>query len=109
MAAKLKVLQDQAKGAGERAKAQIERRIADLKANRDLRSRKLSQTKPPPSPTSVEACPAKNGKRFCEKDMLKQEVERDDRSKKVIPLWRPAIAMCEAPSSKETSNARSPV
>jgi hypothetical protein len=43
MAAKLKVLQDQAEGAGERAKAQIERRMTDLKANLDLRSGKLSQ------------------------------------------------------------------
>jgi uncharacterized membrane protein len=43
MEAKLKVLQDQAEGAGERAKAQIERRMADLKANFDLRSGKLSQ------------------------------------------------------------------
>ena len=43
MASKLKALQDQAKGVGDRAKARIERRIADLKANFDLRSSKLSQ------------------------------------------------------------------
>jgi hypothetical protein len=44
MGAKLKVLQDQAKGAGDRAKARIERRISDLKKNFDLHSKKLSQT-----------------------------------------------------------------
>jgi len=43
MAAKLKALQDQTKGVDERAKARIERRIADLKANFNLRSSKLSQ------------------------------------------------------------------
>jgi hypothetical protein len=43
MAAKLKALQDQAKGVDERVKARIERRIADLNANFNLRSSKLSQ------------------------------------------------------------------
>jgi uncharacterized membrane protein len=43
MGAKRKVLQDQAKGAGDRAKARIERRISDLKKNFDLHSKKLSK------------------------------------------------------------------
>jgi uncharacterized protein YlxW (UPF0749 family) len=43
MAAKLKALQDQAKGVDERVKARIERRIADLNANFNLRSSKLNQ------------------------------------------------------------------
>jgi uncharacterized membrane protein len=42
-AAKLKALQDQAKGVDQRVKARIERRIADLNANFNLRSSKLSQ------------------------------------------------------------------
>ena len=43
MGAKRKVLQDQAKGAGDRARARIERRISDLKKNFDLHSKKLSK------------------------------------------------------------------
>jgi uncharacterized membrane protein len=43
MGAKRKVLQDQAKGAGDRAKARIERRISDLKKNFDLHSKKLAK------------------------------------------------------------------
>jgi uncharacterized membrane protein len=43
MGAKRKVLQDQAKGAGDRAKARIQRRISDLKKNFDLHSKKLSK------------------------------------------------------------------
>jgi len=43
MGAKRKVLQDQAKGAGDRAKARIKRRISDLKKNFDLHSKKLSK------------------------------------------------------------------
>lgn len=41
--AKVKALQDQAKGASERGKARIEKRIADVKADLDIRSKKLSQ------------------------------------------------------------------
>lgn len=43
MDARVKALQDQAHGASERAKARIEKRIADAKADFDVRSKKLNQ------------------------------------------------------------------
>jgi len=39
----VKALQDQAKGANERARARIERRIGDVKADFAVRSKKLNQ------------------------------------------------------------------
>lgn len=41
--ARIKALQDQAKGASERTKARIDKRIADVRAEFDLRSRKLNR------------------------------------------------------------------
>ncbi len=41
--AKIKALQDQVKGASDRSKARIEKRIADVKADFDVRSKKLNQ------------------------------------------------------------------
>ena len=43
MDARIKALQDQAKGASAGAKARIEKRIADAKADFDVRSKKLNQ------------------------------------------------------------------
>jgi len=43
MDARVKALQDQAKGASDRTKARIEKRIADAKADFDVRSKKLNQ------------------------------------------------------------------
>jgi hypothetical protein len=43
MDARVKALQDQAKGASDRAKARIEKRIADAKADFGMRSKKLNQ------------------------------------------------------------------
>ena len=42
--ARIKALQDQAKGASDRTKARIEKRIADVKADFDVRSKKLNQS-----------------------------------------------------------------
>ena len=43
MEAKIKTLQAQAKGASDRAKARIDKRIAAAKADFDVRSKKLNQ------------------------------------------------------------------
>ena len=43
MDARIKSLQDQAKGASEHAKARIEKRIAEVRAEFEVRSKKLNQ------------------------------------------------------------------
>jgi hypothetical protein len=40
---RIKALQDQAKGASDRTKARIEKRIAEVKADFEVRSKKLNQ------------------------------------------------------------------